>query len=435
MAGPGAPRREPECRRGGDPRWDRRRPVPVHRLREDRRGDRGDPRRAPRGCRQWLARRCSGPRSRRGDSRRRRGRRVATREGRRTAAGARDRPLRCRPPATDYLAVRAVRSPHARARFEIGDLAPLRRRHPGLVDILTAADVPGQNRYGVYATGKDQPALADGVVRHRGEAILAPRRRRGDRRHDHRRRAADHLAAAAARSRPRRRARRRRPEPPRRLAGQRPHPGPPRPRRRRCRARELPRDRPGRGRDDLRRARVHRARGGFRASGRRPDRADGQHAGAVHGPRRGRADPRHPARGRPHHPDRVRRRLRREARPRRPRADRDRGVAHGPAGAGRLDAPGIDGRQPEAPSVADQRHRGRRRRRPAHRLPLPRRLRHRRLCLVGPDGRQSRARCTRWARTPSTPSRPPPAPSTPTTHPPGPSAASGCRRPRSPTRR
>ncbi|MBI2782064.1 MAG: molybdopterin-dependent oxidoreductase [Chloroflexi bacterium] len=73
----------------------------------------------------------------------------------------------------DVLAVRAIRSPHARARFEIGDLAPLRSRHPGLVDIITAADVPGQNRYGIYATGKDQPALADGVVRHPGEAILA----------------------------------------------------------------------------------------------------------------------------------------------------------------------------------------------------------------------------------------------------------------------
>jgi CO/xanthine dehydrogenase Mo-binding subunit/aerobic-type carbon monoxide dehydrogenase small subunit (CoxS/CutS family) len=71
------------------------------------------------------------------------------------------------------LTVRAVRSPHARARFEIGDLAPLRARHPGLVDVLTAADVPGQNRYGVYPTGKDQPALAAGVARHRGEAILA----------------------------------------------------------------------------------------------------------------------------------------------------------------------------------------------------------------------------------------------------------------------
>jgi CO/xanthine dehydrogenase Mo-binding subunit/aerobic-type carbon monoxide dehydrogenase small subunit (CoxS/CutS family) len=71
------------------------------------------------------------------------------------------------------LALRAVRSPHARARFSIGDLGPLLARHPGLVKVLTAADIPGQNRYGIYATGKDQPALAEGVVRHRGEAVLA----------------------------------------------------------------------------------------------------------------------------------------------------------------------------------------------------------------------------------------------------------------------
>jgi aldehyde oxidoreductase len=71
------------------------------------------------------------------------------------------------------LALRAVRSPHARARFEIGDLGPLRVAHPGLVDVITAGDVPGQNRYGVYPAGKDQPSLADGIVRHRGEAVLA----------------------------------------------------------------------------------------------------------------------------------------------------------------------------------------------------------------------------------------------------------------------
>jgi aldehyde oxidoreductase len=71
------------------------------------------------------------------------------------------------------LAVRAVRSPHARARFTIGDLDPLYARHPDLVKVLTAADIPGQNRYGIYATGKDQPALAEGEVRHRGEAVCA----------------------------------------------------------------------------------------------------------------------------------------------------------------------------------------------------------------------------------------------------------------------
>jgi aldehyde oxidoreductase len=73
----------------------------------------------------------------------------------------------------DVLAVRAVRSPHARARFEIGDLGPVRSRYPGLVDVVAAADVPGQNSYGIYPTGKDQPALAAEEVRHRGEAILA----------------------------------------------------------------------------------------------------------------------------------------------------------------------------------------------------------------------------------------------------------------------
>src|SRR6185369_5245647 len=52
-------------------------------------------------------------------------------------------------------------------------LAPLLARHPGLIDTFTAADVPGQNRYGIYPAGKDQPALAAGLVRHRGEAVLA----------------------------------------------------------------------------------------------------------------------------------------------------------------------------------------------------------------------------------------------------------------------
>jgi CO/xanthine dehydrogenase Mo-binding subunit/aerobic-type carbon monoxide dehydrogenase small subunit (CoxS/CutS family) len=71
------------------------------------------------------------------------------------------------------LELRAIRSPHARARFTIGDLGPLHARHPGLVRVLTAADIPGQNRYGIYPTGKDQPALAVDEVRHRGEAVCA----------------------------------------------------------------------------------------------------------------------------------------------------------------------------------------------------------------------------------------------------------------------
>jgi len=73
----------------------------------------------------------------------------------------------------DALALRAVRSPHHHARFTLGDMAPLQARFPGLVRVLTAADIPGRNLYGIYPTGKDQPALADGYVRHRGEAVVA----------------------------------------------------------------------------------------------------------------------------------------------------------------------------------------------------------------------------------------------------------------------
>jgi CO/xanthine dehydrogenase Mo-binding subunit/aerobic-type carbon monoxide dehydrogenase small subunit (CoxS/CutS family) len=69
----------------------------------------------------------------------------------------------------DALWIRVVRSPHARARFQLGDLEPLRRR---LAAVLTAADVPF-NGFGIYPEIKDQPVLADGVVRYRGEAVVA----------------------------------------------------------------------------------------------------------------------------------------------------------------------------------------------------------------------------------------------------------------------
>ena len=69
----------------------------------------------------------------------------------------------------DALWVRVIRSPHARATFTLGDLGPLRRK---LAAVLTAADVPF-NGYGIYPDVKDQPVLADGIVRYRGEAVLA----------------------------------------------------------------------------------------------------------------------------------------------------------------------------------------------------------------------------------------------------------------------
>ena len=70
---------------------------------------------------------------------------------------------------SDALWIRVVRSPHARARFTLGDLSSLRRR---LVAVLTAKDIPF-NGYGIYPDIKDQPVLADGLVRYRGEAVVA----------------------------------------------------------------------------------------------------------------------------------------------------------------------------------------------------------------------------------------------------------------------
>ena len=71
------------------------------------------------------------------------------------------------------LWLRVSRSPHARARFTLGDFAPLRASHPGLAAVLTHKDVPGSNLFGIYPLCKDQPVLAPGEVRYRGEAVLA----------------------------------------------------------------------------------------------------------------------------------------------------------------------------------------------------------------------------------------------------------------------
>jgi CO/xanthine dehydrogenase Mo-binding subunit/aerobic-type carbon monoxide dehydrogenase small subunit (CoxS/CutS family) len=73
----------------------------------------------------------------------------------------------------DSLTLRVIRSPHHHARFRFGDLTAFTAQHAGLTVILTAADVPGQNVFGVYPAGKDQPVFADGYVRFRGEAICA----------------------------------------------------------------------------------------------------------------------------------------------------------------------------------------------------------------------------------------------------------------------
>jgi len=70
------------------------------------------------------------------------------------------------------LWLRVVRSPHASAAFELGDVQAFARR-AGLVRVLTWRDIPGRNGFGIYPDIKDQPVLAENRVRYRGEAVLA----------------------------------------------------------------------------------------------------------------------------------------------------------------------------------------------------------------------------------------------------------------------
>jgi aldehyde oxidoreductase len=71
------------------------------------------------------------------------------------------------------LLVKVIRSPHHRARFAFGDIDAFRRRHPGVVDVMSAADIPGRNCFGVIAPMADQPVFAEGEARFKGEAVAA----------------------------------------------------------------------------------------------------------------------------------------------------------------------------------------------------------------------------------------------------------------------
>ncbi|MGR3820969.1 MAG: molybdopterin-dependent oxidoreductase [Salipiger marinus] len=72
----------------------------------------------------------------------------------------------------DALVVKAIRAPHHRAAFTFGDLEAYRRQ-TGLDLILTAADIPGRNAFGVIPGFEDQPVLAETETRFRLEAVAA----------------------------------------------------------------------------------------------------------------------------------------------------------------------------------------------------------------------------------------------------------------------
>jgi len=71
----------------------------------------------------------------------------------------------------DALSVLVVRSPYWHAEFEIGDTDTFVRAHPGIIAVFTAKDIPGRNCFGVIPPFADQPALAEGRARFRGEAV------------------------------------------------------------------------------------------------------------------------------------------------------------------------------------------------------------------------------------------------------------------------
>jgi aldehyde oxidoreductase len=71
------------------------------------------------------------------------------------------------------LAVRVIRCPHHRARFQLGEVDQYVAVHPGVILVLTAKDVPGTDCYGVIPRFADQPVFAHREARFRGEAIAA----------------------------------------------------------------------------------------------------------------------------------------------------------------------------------------------------------------------------------------------------------------------
>jgi len=67
------------------------------------------------------------------------------------------------------LMVRVVRSPYWHADFAFGDISSWAAKQD--VQVFTASDIPGRNQFGVIPNLADQPALAEGTARFRGEAV------------------------------------------------------------------------------------------------------------------------------------------------------------------------------------------------------------------------------------------------------------------------
>jgi CO/xanthine dehydrogenase Mo-binding subunit len=70
------------------------------------------------------------------------------------------------------LAMRVLRSPHAHARVQIGNMDAWVAKTPGVAGYIVAEDIPN-NLFAIFPDLRDQPALAEGTARFLGEAVLA----------------------------------------------------------------------------------------------------------------------------------------------------------------------------------------------------------------------------------------------------------------------
>ena len=73
----------------------------------------------------------------------------------------------------DALVIAVIRSPFPRAKFAFGGLDEWVKATDGISAVLTYADVPGQNVFGVIPDFADQPVFAETETRFRGEAVAA----------------------------------------------------------------------------------------------------------------------------------------------------------------------------------------------------------------------------------------------------------------------
>lgn len=71
------------------------------------------------------------------------------------------------------LEIFVVRSPYPRADFRFGDIDAFIAETDGITAVLTAADIPGRNLFGVIPQFVDQPVFAETQTRFRGEAVAA----------------------------------------------------------------------------------------------------------------------------------------------------------------------------------------------------------------------------------------------------------------------